>query len=80
MQAYLHVARSIEYESLRSKLRMSVDNEDIIWMWQGYNFFISQRLIPINDSFKMASADYQSKFSLYNKKYNKKFNITSRIS
>ena len=33
------------------KLRMSVNNKDIIRMYLGYNLFISQKTAPINASF-----------------------------
>ena len=34
-----------------AKLRMSVNNKDIIRMYLGYNLFISQKTAPINASF-----------------------------
>ena len=34
-----------------AKLRMSVNNKDIIGMYLGYNLFISQKTAPINASF-----------------------------
>ena len=34
-----------------AKLRMSVNNKDIIQMYLGYNWLISQKTLPINASF-----------------------------
>ena len=33
------------------KPRMSVNNKDIIWMYLGYNWLITQKTLPINAFF-----------------------------
>ena len=54
------------------KRRMSVNNKDIVQMYLGYNWLISQKTVPINASFvkQLAMASgyvHLSKLSLYNK-------------
>ena len=55
---YVIVITQDEYDILllheresEAKLRMSVNNKDIIWMYLGYNWLITQKTLPINALF-----------------------------
>ena len=47
----------------KAKLRMSVNNKDIIRMYMGYNWLITQKTLPINAFFVSSKQQLQVMFT-----------------
>ena len=50
----------------KAKLRMSVNNKDIIRMYMGYNWLITQKTLPINAFFVSSKQQFQVMFTYQN--------------
>ena len=54
---------SLLLQESKAKLRMSVNNKDIIQMYLGYNWLITQKTLPINAFFRNSKLWLQVMFT-----------------